>query len=84
MAYDNQIKCCSCGISIPDVAEDAPKTALLCDKCNKLQELDEQRKDNLWSVFEGYPVEDWQHEVSEGHTRNGYWEWVRAKIDAGE
>lgn len=34
MAYENQIKCAGCGISIPFVAEDADPEALLCDRCH--------------------------------------------------
>ena len=33
MAYENQIKCRGCGISIPDCPEDADPASGLCDKC---------------------------------------------------
>lgn len=33
MAYEKQTHCVECGISIPDVHEDADKSALLCDTC---------------------------------------------------
>jgi hypothetical protein len=38
MAYENQIKCKRCGKSIPDVHEDADKSALLCDLCYEEEE----------------------------------------------
>ena len=42
MAYENQIKCERCGKSIPDVHEDADKSALLCDLCyEEMNEADD-------------------------------------------
>jgi hypothetical protein len=32
-----------------------------------------------WGEDETYPVSDWQHEVSEDSTRQGYWDWVEAQ-----
>jgi len=29
-----------------------------------------------------YPVTDWQYEVSNGDTRQGYWEWVAHRIES--
>lgn len=29
-----------------------------------------------------YLVNDWQHEVVDGNTRLGYWEWVFSRIEA--
>lgn len=40
MAYENQIKCKSCSISIPPMPEDATVEELLCDTC--LKELEEE------------------------------------------
>jgi len=28
-----------------------------------------------------YPVQDWQLEVANGDTRQGYWEWVEARLE---
>ena len=35
----------------------------------------------IWGEDERYPVEDWQYEVANGHTRQGYWEWVQHGIE---
>jgi hypothetical protein len=32
---------------------------------------------DLWDTHPEYEVADWQHDVREGHTRLGYWDWVR-------
>ena len=31
---------------------------------------------DLWQQDPEYPLSDWQHEVSNNETRQGYWEWV--------
>ena len=36
--------------------------------------------DDYWSSHPLYPVDDWQYEVANGDTRQGYWEWVGAKL----
>ena len=64
MAYENQIKCAGCGISIPFVAEDADPAALLCDSCYgagnlTIYSLDNQRTPGPMSLstydeFGGY------------------------------
>lgn len=33
MAYENQIKCTGCGMSIPDVPEDSTAEERLCNQC---------------------------------------------------
>lgn len=35
----------------------------------------------MWGEHPLYPVQDWQHEVSNDDTRRGYWTWVRAKLE---
>lgn len=37
--------------------------------------------DDCWAENETYTVADWQHEVANGDTRRGYWEWVQAQIE---
>lgn len=37
-----------------------------------------------WSEHPIYRVADWQHEVKEGNTRRGYWEWVECNADDDE
>ncbi|WP_268747576.1 hypothetical protein [Geoalkalibacter subterraneus] len=37
MAYDPQIKCPGCGISVPDVPEGADKEEMLCNCCYALE-----------------------------------------------
>jgi len=81
MSYEKQIKCEDCGISIPDVPEDADKEALLCDKCAQLAEMREIKEADVWADYSEHRVSDWQHEVANGDTRRGYWEWVTAKIE---
>lgn len=34
---------------------------------------------DYWGEDPSYPVEDWQHEVANGNTRRGYWEWVASR-----
>jgi hypothetical protein len=34
-----------------------------------------------WGEHSDLPVEDWQHEVANGDTRLGYWEWVAVQLD---
>lgn len=34
---------------------------------------------DYWGEDPSYPVEDWQHEVANGDTRRGYWEWVASR-----
>lgn len=81
MAYDKQIKCTRCGMSIPDVPEDADESELLCDRCAKFVEVEQLRDENLWGEYSEYPVSDWQEEVRAGDTRSGYWDWVLAQIE---
>ena len=38
MAYENQIHCTGCGAAIPDVPEDSPAEALLCNACYEAAE----------------------------------------------
>ncbi len=33
-----------------------------------------------WGEHPEHLVEDWQHEIANGDSRLGYWEWVEAKI----
>ena len=40
--------------------------------------------EDYWGEDARYPVSDWQHEVAEGDTRMGYWEWVAACTDTDE
>ncbi len=37
-----------------------------------------------WGEHPDFPVEDWQQEVAADDTRKGYWEWVKANIEASE
>ncbi len=34
---------------------------------------------DYWSEDPAMPLADWQHEVANGDTRQGYWEWVLAQ-----
>lgn len=31
--------------------------------------------------FPAFPFQDWQHEVSQGNTQRGYWDWVSATLE---
>ena len=33
-----------------------------------------------WGSHSMHPVSDWQQAVANGTTRNGYWEWLEAKL----
>ena len=37
---------------------------------------------DLWENHLRYTPEMWMHEVAEGNTRSGYWDWVYAQEDA--
>ncbi len=37
-----------------------------------------------WGSDPEFPVGDWQYEVSNDETRQGYWEWVEQKKDEEE
>jgi len=51
-------------------------------KTEKLVRINLLKKQDFWSEYTAYPVSDWQDEVREGNTRNGYWEWVIAQVEA--
>lgn len=31
-----------------------------------------------------YPVSSWQHEVADGDTRQGYWEWLDSQLESND
>ena len=35
-----------------------------------------------WGEHPDHPVTDWQYEVANGDTRQGYWDWVEESIDS--
>ena len=35
---------------------------------------------NYWDDHPNFPSIDWRHETSNNYTRQGYWEWVKGKI----
>jgi hypothetical protein len=37
-----------------------------------------------WDEAPGYPVENWELEVSQGETRQGYKDWVKSKMELEE
>jgi hypothetical protein len=37
--------------------------------------------ESVWDDHPDYPSEDWQHEVENGDTRRGYWDWVASKLE---
>ena len=55
------------------------RISLYCPDCDfKLPELDgvEVVPFNIWGENPTYPRSDWQHEVVEGNTNRGYWDYV--------
>jgi hypothetical protein len=34
-----------------------------------------------WGVCPGHPIEDWKHEIANGDTRLGYWQWAESRIE---
>lgn len=42
------------------------------------------RPGDYWSEVPEYPVSDWQAEVANDDTRQGYWEWVESKKESDE
>lgn len=51
---------------------------------SRFQETPELSEFTYWNEHADYPVEDWQHEVADGNTRLGYWDWVLVKFDQEE
>jgi len=39
------------------------------------------RQSDVWASHSTHPKEDWIHEVYEGATHLGYWEWVESKLE---
>lgn len=35
----------------------------------------------IWGKHLDHPVEDWQYEVANGDSRQGYWDWVAHRIE---
>ena len=54
MAYDKQIKCPNCGVSVPDVPEDADKEAMLCNACYDTSETKQIWLCTCDDIFGGY------------------------------
>ncbi len=48
---------------------------------NDIQALAESHGGYWSGQHHDYPLTDWQREVSNGDTRLGYWEWLRAILD---
>ena len=48
-------------------------------KKKSAQELIEEY--GVWGEYPAYPVEDWQFEVENEDTRQGYWEWVEYSLN---
>lgn len=48
----------------------------MAQSAEKLREL----HGGVWGRHPDYPVSDWQYEVANDDTRQGYWEWVAAKL----
>lgn len=38
----------------------------------------------VWGEHPAYPVDDWQAEVENDETRQGYWEWVEYLLDLSD
>jgi len=34
-----------------------------------------------WDEYPNFPVRDWIYDITNGDTRLGYWDWVRAKAE---
>lgn len=39
---------------------------------------------DYWDGHPDFPSEDWQYEVANGDTREGYWTWVHYQVKAAE
>jgi hypothetical protein len=40
---------------------------------------DDKEPEDLWAEDSVHPRSSWQHEVANGETQRGYWDWVKAK-----
>lgn len=52
----------------------------MAPKYNPISDL-AARFGGVWGEHPRHPVADWQIEVANGDTRNGYWQWVMAEIE---
>lgn len=43
-----------------------------------------KRHNGYWGEHPDFPVVDWQYEVANDGTREGYWEWVIEQMGAAE
>lgn len=44
--------------------------------------IDARERADVHDEIVRYPREDWEHEVGEGDTNLGYWDWVRHQFEA--
>lgn len=42
-----------------------------------------REKHGYWSEHPDHAVSDWQYEVANGDTKQGYWDWATAREDEG-
>ena len=39
------------------------------------------KKYGYWSVHPDHPLEDWRYEIANDDTRQGYWQWVKGRLE---
>jgi len=60
MAYQRQIKCPGCGISVPDAPEDASYEELLCSQCHADWDKDQEWEFTVKLSGKGSKDQAWQ------------------------
>ena len=46
--------------------------------------VEQLKAEDCWPSHPLYGRDDWKHEVSEGNTQRGYWDWVEARLQDDE
>ena len=75
----NNWTCCICGCSAMHLPKGHPLSQ--SPKDEELQEVEHLKSGDLWSEYPPFPRGDWRHEVANGDTLVGYWQWVEDQIE---
>jgi hypothetical protein len=72
-------------VEVCRLAPNQPSPAGRCPKCNALAYVEvvpdwKAAGIGYWGEDPRFPVGDWKYEVANDRTRDGYWEWVKLRI----
>lgn len=74
-----EIVCAECGNNWNDLYKLSGVETLSLDDDVEVSVEEQPVIPDIWGVHTDFPVEDWQYEVSNGDTRQGYWTWCASK-----